>query len=274
MTIVSGLATATGVSPLLNAPRELDPGARSLPVRDAQSVTQVNLSRIASATQTLRPVLGSAGADSPDTPVNFRPSRDSRYVLFIKAVQALRIDPDQGGLSRAQLADLMQAARDVFMLDDGVPRQVRPPTAPNPAERAAERSAERAELAERRTKARQTQEANEAALAETRRAESEAALRRTQAADRTRQDRAADGAAAERVRAEADVRRAESRAEPEQPRTDAERAAVDEQTPEAVFKPFMAFDDTRPADTATSKFEPVLADAEPATFEARDPEPA
>ena len=149
MTIVSGIATATGVSPLLNAPREADPVAKPAADRNAQSVASPNLSRIASATQTTRPVLGVSDPGTSDAPVNFKPSRDSRYVLFAKAVRALRLDPETTRLSKAQLTELMAAARDVFMLDDGVPREVRPPAVRTPLERAERISEERNQRTER-----------------------------------------------------------------------------------------------------------------------------
>lgn len=72
-----------------------------------------------------------------------QPSDDSRYVRFVEAVQALRIDPEQTKLPPAQVERMMESAREIFKLDDGIPRPVRPPAPepPSPPRAAADKEA-------------------------------------------------------------------------------------------------------------------------------------
>ncbi len=76
-----------------------------------------------------RAVTGLAGLPGGPRLGAHLPSKDSRYVRFVAAVQALRLDREDTKLSRAQVERIMEAARDIFMIDDGVPREVRPPAA-------------------------------------------------------------------------------------------------------------------------------------------------
>ena len=74
----------------------------------------------------------SNGAGPHDRPASHAMARlaasdDSRYVRFVEAVQALRIDLDMTTLTQSQIDRIMESAQRIFMLDDGVPKPVEPP---------------------------------------------------------------------------------------------------------------------------------------------------
>ena len=135
MSIVSGLATATGISTLLNAPRERtaaptsNRGTSDQPGRPSEGAAgrirapgipaESRVDRIARA-ETAAPLRGGA------------PSGDPRMVRFVEAVQALRLDADTAStLSPDRLSRLRDAARLVFKVARDIPREVRP-TESNP----------------------------------------------------------------------------------------------------------------------------------------------
>lgn len=154
MSIVSGLATATGVSSLLNAPRDSNFNLRQqtgeaaplAAVRRAESRDAQVEGRAATA----RPVL-SAGL-SEQVSVAGKQSRDPRYTQFVDAVTALRIDFSEATLTRQRIAELRAAAKEVFKMDDGIPREVKPDI-PSPEAAAAEARQQRADVAARRREA-------------------------------------------------------------------------------------------------------------------------
>lgn len=54
------------------------------------------------------------------------PSNDARYVKFVEAVRALRVDLDLSTLSRAQIDRIIASAERLYMINDGVPEPVEP----------------------------------------------------------------------------------------------------------------------------------------------------
>ncbi|MEM1298991.1 MAG: hypothetical protein AAGH68_06885 [Pseudomonadota bacterium] len=149
MSIVSGLATAPGVSALLNAPRETNASLRALAVDTASKAAVKRADgavKTVERTESARPVAASSKSQT-STPSYNRPSNDARYTKFVDAVTALRIDLSEVKLTKQRIAELRQAAKEVFNMDDGVPREVRPDI-PNPGALAAEARAEAAERAE------------------------------------------------------------------------------------------------------------------------------
>lgn len=143
MSIVSGLATAPGVSALLNAPRETNASLRSLAADLAPKAAVKRADgdvKAVKRTESVRPVAGSAKTQA-STASYIRPSNDARYTKFVDAVTALRIDLSEVKLTKQRIAELRQAAKEVFNMDDGVPREVRPDV-PSPGALAAEARAE------------------------------------------------------------------------------------------------------------------------------------
>lgn len=124
MSIVSGITTAPGVAPLLNAPRETQ---QSAPVGRTEQTTRATLSTTGHmAALDERPVIGvSTDADAGQTQ-DIRASSDERYSRFVKAVQALRTDPVDKILDDRRVAELISAAEDFFLVDDGIPQEVQP----------------------------------------------------------------------------------------------------------------------------------------------------
>ena len=55
------------------------------------------------------------------------PSSDARYVKFVEAVRALRVDLDFSSLSRAQIDRIIESAERHYLVNDGVPEPVEPP---------------------------------------------------------------------------------------------------------------------------------------------------
>lgn len=165
MSIVTGIATASGISPLLNAPRDTIADLRAAR-GDGQQATVARLAedhpRVSAKRKVVRPVLAPAKADTAQSVPARTPSNsgDNRYARFVQAVEALRLDYDAASeLTAARIAELKAAAEEVFKMGDSVPREVRAsdsrtddPAAVDQARR--EKAAERAEAADRAEKAR------------------------------------------------------------------------------------------------------------------------
>lgn len=159
MSIVSGIATASGLSPLLNAPRDANVDLRAAR-GDAQQVTVSRLAedqqRPASVRKVARPVFSPSQSEGLQASVPRRSAEltDNRYVRFVDAVEALRLDYDAASeLTADRIADLKAAAEAVFKMGDSVPREVRSYEA-TPEDAVAEDRAKRAEAADRAEKAR------------------------------------------------------------------------------------------------------------------------
>ncbi|MFK7945608.1 MAG: hypothetical protein AB8B85_22240 [Paracoccaceae bacterium] len=153
MSIVSGLATAPGISSLLNARREasspMQVAASDLAIADLSNDGGGGR-RSSGGAQTSRPVLASDDAEAIQTPIR-RESADPRYTQFIDAVTALRVDLSEEALTRERVAELAAAAKAVFDMD-GVPTDRRP----SPGEAVARDNSARAENAERTAERRRT----------------------------------------------------------------------------------------------------------------------
>ena len=154
MSIVSGLATATGVSSLLNAPRDTNLTLRQQTGEAAPLAAvrraEAKDAQVEGRAVTVRPVQSAGVAEQAATPS--KQSSDPRYSQFVDAVTALRIDFSEATLTRQRIAELRAAAKEVFKMDDGIPREVKPDI-PTPEARAAEARQERAEAAARRQEA-------------------------------------------------------------------------------------------------------------------------
>ena len=135
MSIVSGLATASGVSPLLNAPRDTN--------RDQSATTAgADLRAVGHDLQGAgkragerfvpRPVLQALPTQAQGATAAREHADGSRYARFVDAVLALRLDHDLTYLPRHRAAAVMAAGREIFKMDDGLPKTVRPPE-PAPA---------------------------------------------------------------------------------------------------------------------------------------------
>ena len=141
MSIISGIATAPGISALLNAPRERNVSleatstesrsrgnsegetqtARVLGTRPGQAVTGVDRAAIAQAS------------------LSRETTNDPRLARFVDAVQALRLNADTASdLTPGRISELRAAAKEVFEYTGEIPRDVRPTdTAPEPPKAAA-----------------------------------------------------------------------------------------------------------------------------------------
>lgn len=127
MSILSGISTASGIAPLLNAPRETNQATSS----GAQASTAiagqaVNNQPSVGTPETERPVPRLAGDAKTNQFPDIRASNDIRYARFVEAVQALRRDPEEPVLNDRRVAELIAAAEDFFLVDDGIPREVQP----------------------------------------------------------------------------------------------------------------------------------------------------
>ena len=185
MNIVSGIATASGVSSLLNAPRDSNATLRVVsgdPAPQAALRSAEGGAGAARRTETVRPVSEPARAEGAPASLR-RESSDPRYTQFLDAVTALRVDLSEETLTRQRISELRSAAKEIFNLD-GVPAD----TAPDPTETGAE--AARAEAAQRAERADQLRQAR-AQEAEADRLEAEA---RRAEADRARAEAAAPAA--------------------------------------------------------------------------------
>lgn len=155
MSIVSGLATATGVSSLLNARRGLEAPFRVLAGEFSvaglsDSGSQGNR-RSSAGAQTLRPVVAPDDTEAMQSQMR-RHSADPRYVQFVDAVTALRVDLSEVNLTEERVAELRAAAKAVFRLD-GLPED----RSPDPVEVTAQANRDRAEQA-RQARARDAEE--------------------------------------------------------------------------------------------------------------------
>ncbi len=176
MSVLSGIATAPGLSALLNSPRDANTDLRRA---TGDVATQVKVRqagenpRVSGKRAIERAVAAFSKAEAAQRSAKERPAPDSRYAQFMKAVQALRLDYDLQTLTPDRVADLKAAAREIFMMDDGVPGEVRPaPADPKAAEdqrqEAAAKAAEREDRARdaARREAEAAKEAQEAARQE------------------------------------------------------------------------------------------------------------
>lgn len=126
MSIVSGIATASGVSSLLNASRDTNTVLRFAagdPVPQAAVRRPEEDRRAVSNPQAVRPVVAPNAAEGAQTPIR-RESSDPRYTKFVDAVEALRVDLSETSLTRERIAELREAAKIVFRMD-GVPEDKR-----------------------------------------------------------------------------------------------------------------------------------------------------
>jgi len=126
MSIVSGISTAPGISPLLNAPRETQQTLRIDDTTDAGQLTRARPGQITGHPLADRPVSNVTREANAGQHTDIRQSSDSRYTRFVKAVQALRMDPTDAILDDKRVAELIDAAEGFFLVDDGVPREVQP----------------------------------------------------------------------------------------------------------------------------------------------------
>ena len=127
MSIVSGLATAPGISSLLNARREINPSLRIVAGDfsvDGASNDGGSNRRPSGGAQSLRPITAPDEAEAAQTHIH-RASSDPRYLQFVDAVTALRVDLSEVSLSNERIAELRKAAKEVFRMD-GVPTDRQP----------------------------------------------------------------------------------------------------------------------------------------------------
>lgn len=133
MLIVSGLTTSNGISVLLNmgSAGRSDPGRGSREIAAlASDQTKIeNRKRIASEAPRLVSV--EAKPEQTKLPAKQDGAADSRYAKFLLAVQALRLPNIDIATATPRQAQMVKAAREIFMIDDGVPKPVRPETDPN-----------------------------------------------------------------------------------------------------------------------------------------------
>lgn len=132
MSILSGLATAPGVSALLNAPRDSNAQLRA---SVGEPATKADLkrpdagSRVQSA-ETVRPVLQAARGETSAAVSKVVDSRDSRFRQFMKALEALRFGPGDSRADKSRRAELAAEAPMAFGLFDGRPTPVEPVAGP------------------------------------------------------------------------------------------------------------------------------------------------
>lgn len=128
MSIVTGIATASGISPLLNAPRETSPDQRPTPLPQAEQANGAGRDPGRSVTNaaTARPVIGVARGSATGETDDTRASSDSRYMRFVKALEIVRTDPTVTVLDNQRMAELAEEEEDFFLIGDGIPREVEP----------------------------------------------------------------------------------------------------------------------------------------------------
>ena len=122
MSVVSGLAVASGVSSLLNAPGRTSTDAASRERSDGTAAVRVD----SSVERIVERVAGvSKPSDQTQAPVSqtgLAPG-SSRYSQFVEAVQALRLDKsDAAELTPGRVAELKAAAEEVFQMRADIPR--------------------------------------------------------------------------------------------------------------------------------------------------------
>ena len=161
MQIVSGIATASGVSPLLNAPRDVSTQIRAT-VGEAARAENVRRKdqdeRVVTRRESARPVDGPDSLDRPDRTPDRLPAQsaseaDQRRERFVESVTALRRDAaseprpiTQERLDSVRRSDVQRPTRSeepfplseragppskdsisVTYIDDGIPQPVEPP---------------------------------------------------------------------------------------------------------------------------------------------------
>ena len=125
MSILSGLATAPGTAPLLNAPRDANPDLRVDAAPPGRAARATDEGRTATARDVPRPVVELMRARAAPA-LGRDPAAQNGYARFIDAVLALRLDSDLSPLPPGRMAAVREAGRSVFGLDDGTPGPVRP----------------------------------------------------------------------------------------------------------------------------------------------------
>lgn len=156
MSVVSGLATASGISPLLNAPRDANTNLRNAAGDTTATAVARKVDDTPNASRKRAIVRAVEGPGRTEQGVRSeveRPSSDLRFSKFVKALQALRRDYAPQDLSSARVAEIKAAALEIFK-SDGLPAEVRPP-APNAEAAEAERREVAARAAERDERARE-----------------------------------------------------------------------------------------------------------------------
>ena len=109
VTTKSSISTAV-VSALKRAERPVDP-----PVRPERAESRDRRAEMKPAQPT---------STVPDA----LPSQDSRYVRFVEAVRGLRLEAATMPPPSPEDQRALAAAREIFQMDDGVPKEVRPST--------------------------------------------------------------------------------------------------------------------------------------------------
>lgn len=172
MPIISGIATAPGISALMTPARDTNADLRNAAGEQSQQAKltdAADVPKVSGSRMTERPLLGTSSAPKTgSTPDQSRPiGTDSRLKQFVKAVQALRLNQDTAtALTPDRVAQLRAAAREVFKIED-VPRDVRPSETLSAALKSAE-TREKADAADRAARA---EAENRAAAREEARAE-------------------------------------------------------------------------------------------------------
>ncbi|MEO1491553.1 MAG: hypothetical protein AAFV19_05295 [Pseudomonadota bacterium] len=127
MSVVSGLSTSNGVSTLLNARREvttISQAAPGEPARDEAARRAEGVPRGRGDRLVRRPVLEPAKGEETAETKEQRAGDGSRHTKFLLAVQALRLDQNEISGTSPKLNAMLKAAQEIFMVDDGIPRQV------------------------------------------------------------------------------------------------------------------------------------------------------
>ena len=130
MNIVSGIATAPGISALLNAPRErvtasrTSTGTNDQTGRAAEAPSRRERPSGVPAENRVERAAKTAAMPALRGVIS---SGDPRMVRFVEAVQALRLDADTAStLPPDRLSRLRDAAKLVFKVARDIPREVRP----------------------------------------------------------------------------------------------------------------------------------------------------
>ncbi len=134
MNIVSGLATANGISSLLNSSRDALTETRTLgePAREQGARRAERTPKVAGGQQTQRPVDGGAGSGRSQETSARKPSNDTRHEQFVEAIEVLRRDETQEpqDLTPERVEAFVDAADKEInesFVDDGLPTPVEPP---------------------------------------------------------------------------------------------------------------------------------------------------
>ena len=129
MNIVSGVATAPGISSLLNAPRNasLEVTAQASDPARKEAIKKLEQdSKVSGRQQAPRAAEGAGKTRGNRSSERVVPG-NSRYTKFVKAVMALRLDTEAANaLTPERVEELRSAAREVFSVTDDIPRDLRP----------------------------------------------------------------------------------------------------------------------------------------------------